>query len=65
MATSMSGMVALKRFLERDDEISPGGGRKVPVAELKALTEADKLELGPLACAELGVEWQPPKTKAA
>lgn len=59
---AMSSVQAIKAFFERDDKISPGGGRKLDMAELKGLTKEDRAELGQLACKELGEEWQaPPK----
>lgn len=51
-------LTALKRFLERDDSMAPGGGRKVTMAELQQLSGEDRRSLGALAAAELGVELE-------
>lgn len=45
---------AIKEFFERDDNLSPGGGRKVSMQELKELGGAGLNELAPLCAATLG-----------
>jgi hypothetical protein len=54
----MKAIAAIKAFFERTDTIAPHGGRKVEMAELKGLSAGDRTELGQLACAQLGVEFQ-------
>lgn len=56
MAEPIGRIVAIKRYFERDDAISPGGGRPVLPTELKALTPEDRAELAPFCAAELGAE---------
>lgn len=51
----VSATTALKRFMEREDSISQAGGRKLTMDELKALTKAEREELGQLAAIELGI----------
>jgi len=55
---TVSPIAAIKKFFERSDSVAPEGGRKCEITELKALSEADKLELGPLCAAALGMELQ-------
>ena len=53
----MKPVAAIRKFFERDDAISPGGGRKVPMAELKELIlSGEKGEMATLCARELGVE---------
>ena len=52
----MSRIVAIKTFFQREDKISPQGGRKVSMPELKVLTDEDKAELGAMCCEALGEE---------
>ena len=46
----MSKMKAIREYFEKDN------GRKVSLAELKALTPEDREELSTLAATELGIE---------
>jgi hypothetical protein len=46
----ISKVAAIKRFFEAN------GGRKIDMAELKALSEESRQELGELAAKELGEE---------
>lgn len=58
--TELTGIKAIKVYFEQN------GGRRVPLAELKALSLEDRQELGRLAAVELGVTLKPytpvPKT---
>jgi len=50
----LTAMVAMKRFFERSDSVTPNGGRKVEMQELKDVPKDAREELGRLACVELG-----------
>lgn len=50
----MKRMTAIKTFFERADRISPEGGRKITMDELKALNSDERAELAILAARELG-----------
>jgi hypothetical protein len=50
MKEKVSGVVAIKRFFERD------GGQKVSMEELKKLSHEDRDELAPLCAEAIGVE---------
>jgi len=54
---AMTSTQALKKYLERDDAISPGGGKPLKMTELKELSNDERAELGKLAAAALGEEW--------
>lgn len=51
---------AIKRFFEREDSITPNGGRKVEMDELKTvnLSVEARNELATLAAAEMGMELE-------
>ena len=52
----ISGVIAIKRFFEQKDIITPDGGKKFGFDELKAIPKTDRDELGALCAVELGVE---------
>ena len=52
----ISGVIAIKRFFEQKDIITPDGGKKFGFDELKAIPKTDRDELGVLCAVELGVE---------
>lgn len=52
----MSRIQAIRGFFEGVDAITPLGGRKVETGELRALTAADREEIGTLCAKALGVE---------
>ena len=52
----MNRITAIKTYFEQDDKVSPGGGRRVEMAELKALTSEERDELGELCAVALGIE---------
>ena len=52
----MTNATAIKTFFEQTDHIAPNGGRKVEMAEMKALGRDGLKELGALCAAALGVE---------
>ena len=56
--TKVSPLVAIKKFMERDDKHSPGGGRKVETKEFVGIPKGEKDELGKLAAMELGPEFE-------
>lgn len=60
----MNRIGAVKAYFERKDAQAPEGGRKVDMSELKALSDADREELGTLAAQQLGVSLDA-KEKAA
>lgn len=47
----MKALTAIKRYFEQEPH-----GRKVPMDELKSLSNEDRQELGAFAAKELGVE---------
>lgn len=51
---SMARITAIKTFFERSDSITPDGGRKITMDELRALSNDDRNELAELAARELG-----------
>lgn len=52
----VSRIQAIRGFFEGVDAITPLGGRKVEIGEFRALTAADREELGTLCAAALDVE---------
>ncbi len=54
----MKAMSAIKKYMEEGPF-----GRPCGVPEIKALAPEDRQELGALACAELGVEFEPTPPK--
>lgn len=56
----MKSIDAIRIFFERDDKISPGGGRKMENAEIMFFARSNPTgslrELAELAAKELGVE---------
>ncbi len=59
MADKIASLTAIKRFMERSDNLCVGAeGRKVGMDEIKALSADDRKSLGELAAAQLGVEIQ-------
>ena len=52
----VSAVIAIKQFFEQQDFLSPKGGRKFNLIELKAIPKTDRDELGALCAVELGVE---------
>lgn len=57
---AIGSIVAIKRYFEQTDEFAPQRGRKVEMSELKALSQQERVELGKLACTQLGKEFQAP-----
>ena len=53
---AVSAVIAIKRFFEREDTITPDGGKKFGLEELKAIPKTDRDELGTLCAVALGVE---------
>ena len=45
-----------RKFFQRTDQFAPNGGRTITMSEFKAISAADRAELGALAAIELGVE---------
>ena len=56
---AVSAVIAIKRFFERADIITPDGGKKFGFDELKAIPKTYRDELGALCAVELGVEIKP------
>lgn len=57
----MKAIQCIKTFFERDDELSPGGGREVKTSELMELRKADQAgynEVVKLCAVALGVELE-------
>ena len=52
----VSAVIAIKRFFEQKDIITPDGGKKFGFDELKAIPKTDRDELGAFCAIELGVE---------
>jgi len=52
----VSAIGAIKTFFQRTDKFAPNGGRTISMPEFKAISAADRAELGALAAIELGVE---------
>lgn len=50
----MTNVAAIKQYMTRKDNITPEGGRDVNMAEFRALTNDDRVELGALAAKEMG-----------
>lgn len=48
----------IKSFFERADAITPSGGRKVEMNELKALSAKDREELAVMIAKETGVSLE-------
>ncbi len=57
---ALSNVVAIKQHFMRADSITPAGGRKIDMAELKALSMEARAELGPLCRAEMEVDCAKP-----
>jgi hypothetical protein len=55
----MTSMKAIKVYFGD----TPPHNRKVGIDELKALSPSEREELGKMACAALGEEWEPAPTK--
>lgn len=56
MAEKMKRLPAIRAYFERQDNIAPTGGKKMPTSEFKGLSQADLKELGEGSAANLGVE---------
>lgn len=52
----MSKLAAIKKYLQRDDSLAPGGGREVKTPEFQGIPQADLVALGDEAAKILGVE---------
>lgn len=55
MSEKIKPAAAIKRFFERDDAFAPGGGRRISVDEVKALTGEQRQELAKLCAEQLGL----------
>lgn len=59
----MTRVQAIKTYFERVDNISPEGGRKVEMKEMKDLGGTGLAALGKLCAEELGVTLKTTRTK--
>ena len=56
MPEAISAVKAIKTYFEQKDRISPGGGRKVTMDELKGLDSTERQAVGRMAAEALGME---------
>lgn len=52
----MSKLAAIKKYMQRDDSLAPGGGREVSTKEFQGIPQQDLVTLGEAAAKLLGVE---------